>query len=94
METASREATIAEGLFSSADQPDWVRVPLWMNNEPDLEPFTMEELRCAETNVPLGKAPGLDGVFNKVLSAVVRWNPTSLLRILNVCLAARTFPKR
>lgn len=39
------------------------------------------------------KSPGPDGIFNEVLSAVVKWNPTSLLRALNCCLMARTFPE-
>lgn len=34
----------------------------------------------------------LDGRVNEVLSAVVRWNPSTLLRAYNACLSSGSFP--
>lgn len=59
-------------LFPVEILPDWSRMPLWADADPGPVLFTLEELRQAATRLPSGKAPDPDGVFNEMLSGVVR----------------------
>lgn len=56
-------------------------------------PFDMAELKEAERKLPSGMTPGSDGIFNKMLSMEVRFNPVSLLDVYISCLMAGVFPK-
>lgn len=92
VEAMGRESEIAERLFPVAEVPDWNETSIWAGKESESERFTMDGLIRAAARLPSGKAPGPDGIFNEILSAVARTNPAPLLRALNVCLKHRTFP--
>lgn len=91
VEAMGREAEIAERLFPAAEVLDWNETPIWAGEEPEPEPFAMDELNRAAARLLSGKAPGPDGIFNEILSVVARINPVPLLRAVNVCLKHRTF---
>lgn len=55
--------------------------------------FGLEELRVAAMRLPSIKSPGPDGMIIKVLLAVVRWNLSLVVRVLNACLKAGTIPR-
>lgn len=82
---------IVKGLFSANTSPHWVSIPFRTNSDQTPTPFTLDELRHAATKLPAEKSPGPDGMFNEVISAVVRWNPFPLLRALNTYLSEKTF---
>ena len=46
----------------------------------------MSELKLVAKRLDSGKAPGLDGIPNEVLRAIIREKPQLILDLLNTCL--------
>lgn len=94
VEAAGRESVFSNGQFPTGPAPDWSRVPLLSNPVTSQgASFDVGKLSTAKGRLPAGKSPGSDSVINEILSAVVRCNPSLLLKALNDCLRFRTFPE-
>lgn len=53
----------------------------------------MEEFNLAAARLPRGKASGLDGVPNEVLTVIVNKSPGPLIEVYNRCISEGIFPK-
>lgn len=58
-----------------------------------IPPITVEELRKACSKVGMNKAPGMDGIPNVALKAVIRVAPEMFLEVYNTCLSEGVFPE-
>lgn len=78
------------------DPPDWSNFPLWLDPPAlgHVTRFNLAELQLTSMKLPSVKAPGLDGITNDVLGAVVEHNPDPLLAAFNACLDARVVPRQ
>jgi len=54
---------------------------------------TMDEVIEASSTIPLGKAPGPDGIPDMVIKEIMARKPQTLSRIFNLCLKHGSFPK-
>jgi len=54
-------------------------------------PFTLDELRVAGRSLPMGKAPGPDGVPDEILRTIIKIRPDLLLPTFNECLKSGRF---
>lgn len=75
----------------------WDEVPLSgpyenVTTEPAAPPFTMTELITVARRLTGGKAPGPDGVVNKILKIFVEKDAEILLALFNICWGDETFP--
>lgn len=95
-EAAGRECMIVEGFFPLTVPPDWSLSQWWSDPGQSLSgpPFIMEELTATARKLQSGKARGLDGIINEVLSEVIKWNSVPVLHAVNVCLRSCVFPTR
>lgn len=63
-------------------------VPIW--TDPGMEGlelfFSTVKFEATAKKLLTGKAPGSDGVFNEVLSMLIRYNPAPLLNVYSLCL--------
>ncbi|KAL4082363.1 hypothetical protein QTP88_030019 [Uroleucon formosanum] len=104
-----REAAIADALFPAAPVTCWDLAPspavrnLFEAFDPEkntleftmaIPGFKLEELVRAAKRLTSGKAPGPSGIPNVVLRALVTTQPHAVLRALNACLEALTFPPK
>jgi len=108
-DSRGREAQIADFLFPAAPPTDWSHAPsaivcdLFRMFDPEtgvpefrrsIPEFTADELRLAVRRLSPGKAPGPSGVPNELLRALANNQSQAVLRTMNLCLGALTFPPR
>lgn len=80
-EAAGCEIAIINSLCPCLPAADWGTLSIWVDVEADevIPQFSRAELELAAIKLPPGKAPGSDGIFNEVLLALVKQNPSVLL---------------
>ncbi|KAL4082663.1 hypothetical protein QTP88_029724 [Uroleucon formosanum] len=108
-DSRGREAQIADSLFPAAPVTNWSAAPSSVvydlfslfdpeTGVPDFQrsvpEFSSDELRAAARRLPRGKAPGPSGVPNEILRALVTTQGQAVLKTMNDCLSALTFPPR
>ncbi|KAL4082383.1 hypothetical protein QTP88_030003 [Uroleucon formosanum] len=108
-DSRGREAQIADSLFPAAPVTNWSAAPSSVvcdlfslldpeTGVPDFQrsvpEFTSDELRAAARRLPRGKAPGPSGIPNEILRALVTTQGQAVLKTMNDCLSALTFPPR
>jgi len=80
---------IVDVLFSRHPIKQW---PAKENPDPFPEITTEEIMRIADS-IPIGKAPGLDGIPDLVIKAVAKGRPDIFCKVYNRCLSEGNFPE-
>ncbi|KAL4134845.1 hypothetical protein QTP88_006546 [Uroleucon formosanum] len=104
-----REIEIADHLFPIMPIINWQRVPMDSQVDPNFPttategynlnhgnecpPITTEEVRLTVSRLSRGKATGLDGIPNEMLSLIANRSPDIFVRMYR-CLSESVFPAR
>ncbi|KAL4121742.1 hypothetical protein QTP88_014193 [Uroleucon formosanum] len=105
-----REIEIADHLFPTMPIINWQRVPMDSQVDPNFPttatkgynlnhgnecpPITTEEVRLTVSRLSRGKATGLDGIPNEMLSLIANRSPDIFVRMYSRCLSESVFPAR
>ncbi|KAL4121985.1 hypothetical protein QTP88_014400 [Uroleucon formosanum] len=105
-----REKEIADHLFPTMLIINWQRVPMDSQVDPNFPtttaegynlnhgnecpPITTEEARLVVSRLSMGKATGLDGIPNEMLSLIANRSSNIFVKMYNRCLSESVFPVR
>lgn len=80
---------IVRALFPAADSVTWPSQPA----DTSFPEVTLEEIRTCSKRIPLGRAPGPDGVPDMIIKQLARTKPEAFKSVFDHCFREGVFPE-